>query len=253
MDQNEGGLRMSVVWALLAVLVILGGIFFVYNKESDEKQSLRTFSGYVARIDAEKQELIVRPIFEAEAPPFTVLITPETRIERMLEEGTAENPGLRIEVNITDMEQGERVTIRYSSTNARGSFTRVERVELPVNSKFSKEFFVKDNDRDLFFRGKVVSFDGVGRSLEFIPLDASGEHLAGVPDTLTVTLREDFRVFSIDDLARSPILHARAPSNAKTIAKDSLISIVFKRGEPEALAQGITGTILVLTPNAPIL
>ena len=239
-----------MVWAVVVLALLGGAFYFYYGNMKDAPSISRTFDGIVVSTNAENSTVIVRLL--SESLPLIAHVTPDTKIQRELVTEFSDRPNSTIEVNITDIEQGERVSVEYSSLK-NGKLMGVEKILLPVNKKYTREYFAKDSDFDLFLRGRVVAFDEVAGTIEIVPLDAKDNHMNGMPDTITVSLRSGFQVFSIDNLARSPILHARVPASADAIVAEGLISVVFKRSETAEAKKGITGAVLVLTPKTPTL
>lgn len=218
-----------MVLKVIAVLsfIVASAVLYVYIQNVAEPASSPTMQGTVTGVDTERMEILTAN----DSAPKTVLISPTTKIEKILLQKNASSTvetEIPVEVNIGDVQKGTLVTVSYQSEKdsvlsgvSRVAFTSEESVE--EHMKQSLEL-VKANPNG-YVRGKVVAIDLVKRELayraySFLTLNTKVDY---------VTFPDSIPVYKVDSYLRLAVVHARETIALIDIKPGQTIIITVER------------------------
>ncbi|MDZ4227518.1 MAG: hypothetical protein U1D26_03510 [Patescibacteria group bacterium] len=230
--------RVKMLWVLGLIILFSAGAYG-YRYEiakvlgigsfTGPEVQLQTVQGRVTEVSADALQIAVTTA--TTSVPRTVLISPTTKIEKILlqksADGTIEKE-IVAEVNISEVQKEMRVVVSYESENgsvlsgvARVTFT----VEGSVDAYTEQSLKSLTADPNGYVKGEVVSIDLAKRELayraySFLTLNTKVDY---------VTFPDDIPVYSVDSALRLTISHAREMIALADIKQGQTVFIMIDR------------------------
>ena len=245
----------KIVWAVVVLIVVSGLVYAFLPAKNNTQQKAQeavqnpslVLQGTVTGVDAEKMQItidtVVTKVMGTEKippPPVsttivgkTVVITPATKIEKIISQknakGEVEKQGLA-EVNIGDVQKGTQVTVVYESEKD-GVLSGVSQVSFVVEANIEEYFTAQAANQTPYIKGQVVAVDIAGKSLSYNPYFFN----TLATTTTSVAFTADIPVYEIDDPNRVAITYARTVATLADIRSGQTI---FIAADPAALKTG---------------
>ena len=229
----------KIVWAVVVLIVVSGLVYAFLPAKNDTQQKAQEVTqnpslilqGTVTGANAEKMQITVQA--STTNPLKVVNITPATKIEKIISQknakGEVEKQAVQ-EVNISDMQKGNKVTVVYQSEKD-GVLSGVSHVSFVVEANIDAYFKAQATNRTPYLKGQVMSIDIAGKSLTYTPYIFN----TLATTTTSVAIPDGIAVYRIDDPARVAITYARTPA---TLADIQPGQTVFIAADPAALKTG---------------